>query len=596
MKLSHLYSDQPTLFPPIRFRDGLNVVLAHILHPKDNAKLGHNLGKTLLIDILDFGLLKGVTKDHLFKRRADIFSSFVFFLEIQLPTGGYLTIRRSAAEPTKIAFKRHTLPHQIFTELPEPEWDHWRETFDNAVMLLDSLLAFTPIKPWSYRKGLGYFLRGQGDYGNVFQLAKFGAGRHKDWKPYLARVLGFDDAVLTEKYEADAGLAKLRSDSAELQAEITLKPNDFEKLRASITVKRDEVDSKVRALDAFDFHGQETSLVREVAESIEIEVSANNTHLYNARHDLAQVELGLQDDIRFDLEDVQRVFREAQITFPEQLARDYDDLVEFNRRILTERQANLRERALALRTEIAAAEKANAGLGRRRQEILQVLGGTDSLQKFKDLQRQLDQDRANLTLMETKAAKLEGLITIQDQLRQTKSRVEDLTTSIQQMVHHSSPRYQEIQRTFSRIIKDVLHRTALLYVDQNGDGNLDPHAEFSEAETDLHTEEDRGTSFRQMLCIAFDLAVLISYANEPFFHFVYHDGGLERLQNKLKLALLQVIRDTCSSHGIQYLFSALSEDIPTQEDATDLCPKPEEIILTLDDSGDAGRLFKMGTF
>lgn len=596
MKLSHLYCNQPVLFEPIRFREGLNVILAHIRHPKDNTKIGHNLGKTLLIDIIDFGLLKGINKDHLLKRRDDIFAAFVFFLEIQLPSGSYVTIRRSAAEPTKIAFKRHAQPHQDFTDLHETEWDHWRETFDNAVMLLDSMLAFTSIKPWSYRKGLGYFLRGQADYGNVFQLAKFGPGKHKDWKPYLARVLGFDDAILTAKYDADTDYARQSTERAELQAEITLKPNDFEKLRASITVKRDEVDAKVRALDAFDFHGQEVSLAREVAESIEVQVAANNDLLYNARHDLTQIERGLQDEIHFDLADVQRVFQEAQLTFPTQLARDYGDLVEFNRRILTERRTHLSERATALHSEITETEQINASLGSKRRDILQVLGGTDSLQKFKDLQRQLDQDRANLAIMETKAAKLEGLIDVQDKLRQTKSRVEDLTADVQQMLHHSTTRYQDIQRTFSRIIKDVLHRTALLYLDQNGEGNIEPHAEFSEADTDVHTEEDRGTSFRQMLCIAFDLAVLISYAREPFFHFVYHDGGLERLQNKLKLALLQVIRQTCTEHGIQYLLTALSEDVPTHEDTADICPKPEEIVLMLHDGGDAGRLFKMGTF
>lgn len=596
MKLSHLYSEQPAIFPPIRFRDGLNVVLAHIRHPKDDSKIGHCLGKTLLIDILDFCLLKKVNKDHLFRRKSELFSDFVFFLEVQLPEGGFLTIRRSAAETTKIAFKRHEHRWQNFSDLPEPEWDHWRETFDNAVVLLDSLLAFTPIKPWSYRKGLGYFLRGQSDYGNVFQLTKFGAGKHKDWKPYLARVLGFDDTLLTAKYEADAASKKLQDQAAELQAEITLKPKDFDKLRASITVKRDEVETKVRALDAFDFHGQETELTREVAESIETDITANNTLLYNARHDLAQIERGLEDDIHFDLSDIQRVFSEAQLTFPDQLVRDYDDLVEFNRRILTERHAALRDRAATLRAEIISIEQTNATLSDRRKDILQVLGGTDSLQKFKDLQRQIDQDRAHLTLLETKAAKLESLLKLQDDLRTTKTRAEQLTAEIRQMVHQGSPRYHEIQRTFNRIIKDVLGRTALLYLDQNGEGNLDPHAEFSDAETDLHTEEDRGTSFRQLLCIAFDLAVLISYAEEPFFHFVYHDGGLERLQNKLKLALLRIIRETCTTHGVQYLFSALSEDLPTHEDTENLCPTPEEIILTLDDSGDGGRLFKMGTF
>jgi len=596
MKLSHLYSDQPDLFPPIRFRDGLNVVLAHIRHPQDDSKIGHNLGKTLLIDLLDFCLLKGVNKNHLFRRRADLFAKFVFFLEIQLPEGGFLTIRRSAAEATKIAFKRHEHRWQNFSELPEHDWDHWRETFDNAVVLLDSLLAFTPIKPWSYRKGLGYFLRGQSDYGNVFKLTKYSAGSHKEWKPYLSRVLGFDDALLTAKYEADAASAKLKDQAAELQAEITLKPKDFDKLRASIAVKRDEVETKVRAIDAFDFQRQETELTREVAESIESEIATNNSLLYNARHDLAQIERGLEDDIHFDLTDIQRVFAEAQLTFPEQLVRDYDDLVTFNRRILTERQAALRERAATLRAEITSIEQANASLSERRKDILQILGGTDSLQKFKDLQRQLDQDRAHLTLMETKAARLESLITLQEDLRTTKARVEQLTTEIGQMVHQGSKRYHEIQRHFSRIIKEVVGRTALLYLDQNGEGNLDLHAEFSDAETDLHTEEDRGTSFRQLLCIAFDLAVLISYAKEPFFHFVYHDGGLERLQNKLKLALLRIIRETCTTHGIQYLFSALSEDLPRQEDTENLCPAPEEIILTLDDSGDGGRLFKMGRF
>ena len=106
----------------------------------------------------------------------------------------------------------------------------------------------------------------------------------------------------------------------------------------------------------------------------------------------------MQDDIHFDLDDIQRVFNEAQLTFPDQLVRDYDDLVEFNRRILTERQRSpSRTCHNPSHGDRHFREQANAdSLGNRRREILQVLGGTDSLQKFKDLQRQIDQDRANL--------------------------------------------------------------------------------------------------------------------------------------------------------------------------------------------------------
>jgi uncharacterized protein YydD (DUF2326 family) len=596
MKLSHLYSNQPALFAPIRFRDGLNVILGNIQHPKDQKKIGHNLGKTLLTQIVDFGLLKGgIDKHHRFKRRADLFSPFIFFLEIQLPSGGFVTIRRAADEATKIAFKRHSEPHQDYSETTEDAWDHWCVTLKKAVTLLDGWLAFTPVKPWSFRKGLSYFLRTQDDYGDVFQLAKH-IGQHTHWKPYLARVLGFDDQVLTSKYEADSELKKLQAEQAELQAEVTLKPSDFEKLRASIAVTRDEVNTKVHALDGFDFQGQEVAMARDLAESTEVEIANNNEFLYNARHDLTQIERSLADEVHFDLADVQRVFNEAQLTFPNQLAKDYSDLVEFNRRILTERRSHLTNQAATLRDEIASLAKQNTFLSAKRRDILKVLGGTDSLQKFKDLQRQLDQDRAQLALLETKAAKLEEIIALQTRARLTKTKVEETTAALQDMVHAGNPRYQEIQLTFSRIVTEVLHRTALLYLEQNGEGNLDFHAEFSDTTTDLHTDEDRGTTFRQLLCIAFDLAVLISYARDSFFHFVYHDGGLERLQNKLKLSLLQVIRDTCAHHGIQYLLSALSEDLPTTEDPTHLCPTPEEIILTLHDGGDQGRLFKMVTF
>jgi len=356
MKLSRLYSDQPALFVPINFHEGLNVILANIQRSKDPSALGHNLGKSLLIDIIDFGLLKEVKKEHFFKSRSDLFASLVFFLEIQLPPGGYLTIRRSAAEPTKIAFKHHQPRHQDFTLLPQEQWDHWRESFDNAVKLLDSYLAFTSIKPWSYRKGVSYFLRTQQDYFDVFKLAKF-VGTHKQWKPYLARVLGFDDQLLTAKYEAAADCEKHTAEQKELQAELTLKPSDFEKLRASIALKRDEVAGKLRSLDAFDFLGQETAMARELAESIETEIASNNELIYNARHDLAQIERSLGDEIHFDLADVQRVFQEAQITFPTQLARDYEDLVEFNRRILTERSASLSEHAAALRKQLGSTRK-----------------------------------------------------------------------------------------------------------------------------------------------------------------------------------------------------------------------------------------------
>lgn len=596
MKLSHLYTNKPDLFAPIRFREGLNVILARIQHPKEHEKTGHNLGKSRLIDVLDFCLLKDVgTKDHFLKTREDLFGELVFFLELRLHGGGFVTVRRPVREATSIAFKRHTEPHQNFAALPNDQWDHVDVSLSASVKLLDSYLSLTAIKPWQYRTGISYFMRRQADYGDEFRLSK-SKGRDIYWKPYVAKVLGFDDNLLTRKYEADVEHTHIETRRNELQAEVSVKVADYEKLRASIAVKRDEVERKVSNIDQFDFHQQESELTQELADQVEQEISATNELLYSARFDLAQIERGLQDEIKFDLTDVKRVFSEAQITFSDQLARDYTDLVEFNRRILTERRTHLLKRAEELRTEIAQLEVSNTALSERRRSILQVLGGTDSLKKFKDLQRQLDGDRTNLALMEEKAARLKAIRDLNDDLRRTKTQCDELTVAIEKLVSDSSVRFSEIQKTFSHIVKEVLHRSAVLYVRQNDSGNLDFHAEFTDTDTEAPTQERHGTSFRQVLCIAFDLAVLTNYAREPFFHFVYHDGGLERLESKRKLALLQVIRHTCEEYGIQYLLSTLDEDLPITEDTSGLCPKFEEIVLELHDGGDDGRLFKVGRF
>src|SRR5260221_4435964 len=124
MKLSRLYSDKADLFEPLDFVQALNVVLAEIRLPENRDKDTHNLGKTTLGRLLDFGFLtKRDSKFFLFKH-LDLFREFVFFLEIELEDASFVTIRRSVEEATKISFKRHEAGHQDLSVLPIAEWDH----------------------------------------------------------------------------------------------------------------------------------------------------------------------------------------------------------------------------------------------------------------------------------------------------------------------------------------------------------------------------------------------------------------------------------------------------------------------------------------
>ncbi|MCH6258983.1 DUF2326 domain-containing protein [Puniceicoccaceae bacterium K14] len=597
MKLSRLYTNDDSVFVPIDFREGLNTIVARIQHPTDDDKSSHCLGKTLIIDVIDFCLLKSVgKKGHFLKSRSDLFETLVFFLEIELKKGDFVTVRRGVREATKIAFVRHQGRHLNFNNATDDKWDHTDVSLSPSVRMLDGYLELTAVKSWSYRKGFTYFLRRQEDYSSEFQLRKFMSGNHKDWKPYVARVLGLVETSIVEKYEADAEENTIKRQRDDAQGDVTVKVSDYEKLQARILAKGDEVNGKVSSLDRFDFNAQESGLNQELADEIEGRIAELNDNIYNARFDLAQIRKSLETRVDFDLDDVQRIFSEAELTFPDQLAKDYSQLVDFNKRIHKERRVGLEKRAAELESSLSSLDAEMSVLSAKRTEILQILSGTDSLEKFKGLQKELDRDRASLALMEEKSAKLDAIRAFDERLKKAKDSKEELATKISELIKNGSDRYKGIQRTFSRIIKEVLHRTAVLYVNQNGEGNIEFHAEYTDSESDEETQERRGTSFRKLLCIAFDLSVLINYSKDQFFHFVYHDGALEQLESKRKLALLNVVRSACAEHGIQYIFSAIEEELPTGDDPDNLCPSPDEIVLELHDGGVNGRLFKLETF
>jgi uncharacterized protein YydD (DUF2326 family) len=78
MKLSRLYSNKPELFEPVDFVQGLNVIKAEIRLPENRDKDTHNLGKTTLGRMLDFGFLAGRDAKFFLFKHLDLFKEFVF--------------------------------------------------------------------------------------------------------------------------------------------------------------------------------------------------------------------------------------------------------------------------------------------------------------------------------------------------------------------------------------------------------------------------------------------------------------------------------------------------------------------------------------
>lgn len=129
---------------------------------------------------------------------------------------------------------------------------------------------------------------------------------------------------------------------------------------------------------------------------------------------------------------------------------------------------------------------------------------------------------------------------------------------------------------------------ALLYVSINSSGNVEFRSLVANEDESRITAESNGNTYRKMLCVAFDLAILIAYNKKSFYRFVYHDGVLEGLDNRKKKKFIELIRNYCEQYDVQYIFTSIEDDLPLDilESFT-----AEEKCLILDDSGDEGKLF-----
>ncbi|PKM16845.1 MAG: DUF2326 domain-containing protein [Gammaproteobacteria bacterium HGW-Gammaproteobacteria-2] len=595
MKLSRLYSSKPDLFEPVEFVQGLNVVMAEIRLPENRNKDTHNLGKTTLGRLLDFGFLAKRNAKFFLFNHVELFKDFIFFLEIELEDASFVTIRRGVEEATKISFKRHEAGHQDFSGLPLAEWDHQDMPFDRARDLLDGLLDWRALKPWAFRKGLGYLLRSQDDFRDVFHLRKFAAA-HSDWKPFLAHVLGFDAQLLAQHYEKEEQLAEKQSTAQTIKNELGGSIEDISKIEGILLLKQKEAEKKQKLLDAFDFRAQDKDSTKQLVDDIDERIASLNAERYSHNQNKKKIIASLEEDqILFNPDEAQRLFEEAGVLFKGQIKKDFQQLIAFNRAITDERRGYLQEERAEVEAELKRINAELNTLGKKRSEMLSFLSGTDIFGKYKQVSDEMVTLRADITSLERQRGFLHRLQELRTEIRALTEERGHLQTQIEVDVEKQNSDqnslFSAIRVFFSEIVEEVIDRKALLSVSPNQVGHLEFRAEILD-ESGNATSADLGHTYRKLLCIAFDLAILRAHMDDKFPRFVYHDGVFESLDDRKKENLLAVIR-RYAELGLQPIITLIDSDLPVR--AIDEGPvfTSDEIVITLHDEGVQGRLFKM---
>ena len=582
MKLLKVFSDGP--FKNVEFNEGYNVVLATI-HDKQNKKDTHNLGKTSLLVVIDFLLLSTFSKNSPILNNP-IFASQSFFLEIILNSGKYLVLRRSVEKASKVSFKVNDAPLDGF--LIPLEWDFENIPFEKAQDNLNTYLGYDVLTKWSYRKSISYFLRSQKDYLDVFQLNKF-KGKHITWKPFVFDLLGFDGSLVEKKLNCDAEIETKQREIEILQRQASVDVAARDKILGLIDIKTEEKNCKEKEIDKFNFYSQDLNVTRELIDSIDMQLQTLNSERYRVGYEIQKINASLeQASVTVRLDKLKELFDEVSLFFPDSLSKQYEELERFTDAISFERRKYLEENLSELKNEFVRIDEAIKKNEQERSIKISTLTDVNVYDKFKACQKELASLEAELLLLDEKLQLIERSSNISKEIETLKAERKEYVESVRKAIDGRA--HAEINKIFNQIVTEVTNTNAIISIKLNSDGNVEFEADY-QTSASVTTSEADGTSYKKLLCVAFDIALLVTYSSHSFYRFVYHDGVLEGLDDRVKQRLIQVTQRICSEYGLQYILSLIDSDIPKNLEEIDWRFPMDAVCLSLNDIDDNGKLF-----
>ena len=579
MKISKIYSNKN--FKNIEFNEKFNAIVAFI--ESDKKEDTHNLGKTSLIRVIDFLLLSNFEKSTDKLLGNDIFIGQEFYGELKLNNGKYLLIKRSINTPTKISFKLNDSKLNNF-EL-DIDWDE-ELTLKKAKARLNEYLDFNILPNWDYRKSITYFLRSQQDYLDVFKLNKF-KGKHKDWKPFVFDLLGFDGKLILEKLEIEEEIDLLKGKVKTLKLEAQIDTSEKDRLEGLLEIKRNELFEVRTLIDRFNFFKEDIRTNKELVEEIDVQLQAFNTDRYRISYEINKIESSLSDIIDdIDNKTISNLFEEVNLYYPQQLKKEYNDLINFQKSLTIERKKYLLETLTELKKEYLDLNTKIKEIENQKGELLSLLTQKDSYQKFKEYQKKTISLEVEVERIDDKIQAIDNSLIIENDITEKKESIASHILALKEAL--TERKHSSINKIFNSIIKEILDTNALISLKLNNQGNIEFYADYQNKVDLLNTSESQGTTYKKLLCVAFDLSLLVNFSDKSFYKFVYHDGVLEGLDDRIKIRYIKLVKELCEKYDLQYIITLIDSDLP--KDMPDLIEN-EDICLRLNDKNNNGKLF-----
>lgn len=554
--IERVESSLPT-FKRLRFKPGLNVLLARKSPGATDRQTRNGAGKTTFVELVHF-LLGGKVDPKHFLRGEERLETATFSMAFDL-AGSRVEVERSAARPSEIVIAQGDTSRWPCKPRLDKKTGHLVSTKDEWNAVLGSSMFGLPAPEEqderrfgpTFRSLFSYFARRQGSGG--FLRPEQHAEKQQPWDQQVAVsfLLGLDPAVpqeLQEVRQREKALTEFRKAAREgAFGELVEKAAD---LRTKLTVSDARGGRLREQLATFHVVPQYREQEEEASR-----ITVRLAELANENQVDQQIILQLREAVTSEapprFADVRQAYEEAGVTLPGLVVKRFDDVERFHRSIVENRRSHLQAEIEAAGERIRAREPEQRRLDERRAQVMALLESGGALEHFSQLQAELARIEGTT---ESLRRRYEAADTLERKGAELEVERARLHRRLQDDHHERREAIEEAILTFEDLSAALYEKAGSLTIRDTAHGPV--------FEIKIEASRSKGINNMQMFC--FDMMLMELWAKRgrgP--GFLVHDSHLfDGVDERQVAHALELGAERAERLGFQFIVTMNEDAVP----------------------------------
>lgn len=575
----HSISSNHPSFKKVIFKDGFNVILADRTKEATVKDSRNGLGKSTLIEIINFCL--GGNKGETLKKKQ--MNNWVFTLELDL-AGKKYSAARNTSNPSNIIVEGDC------SDWPtKPEYDNkikqQRFSCRDWTNILGKLyFNFSPkgnddikYRP-TFRNLISYFLRKDGKSGAFLDPFKSHANQ-QSWDMQVNNAfllgLGWEFASKLQILKDREKLLRQINEEAKSGLLSNMIGSMGEMEAAKIRLEA-QVKAEKEQLANFKVHPQYRQLENDANDLTKQIHELVNTNV-NEKRSLECYEASLQEEAEVELNIVRKIYQEAGIAFPETTTKKIDDVLLFHKQIVKNRRDFLYIEISRLKNSITQREADKQSLVSQRADLMSVLEEHRALDEYEKLNSRHQKTVAGLN----------DLIVRIENLKKFERGRNDINID-------QSLLYQQAIADLNE--RKIQKEKAILLFNDNSEYlykapgtlsiDLDKKNGFK-FRVNIERSGSHGVNNMKIFCYDLTLAQLWAQKTSTTFCLIHDSILFADVDERQKALALELAASESKKNGFQYICAINSDSIPRNDFSKDF-NFDEYVRLTLTDATENG--------